>query len=85
MKKLIYNENTKVIDIVECEEIIESKNEKVEVEAEVKNQGRIKRVKEFFESKTEKAKKFLNINKTFIYFFYYLFVRVMAIIIPYVG
>lgn len=40
MKKLIYNENTKVIDIVECEGIIESKNEKVE--AEVKNQGRIK-------------------------------------------
>ena len=57
MKKLIYNENTKVIDIVECEEIIESKNEKVEVEAEVKNQGRIKRVKEFFESKTEKGRK----------------------------
>lgn len=30
MKKLIYNENTKLIDIIECEEIIEIKNEKEE-------------------------------------------------------
>ncbi|NBH20412.1 hypothetical protein D3Z55_24285 [Clostridiaceae bacterium] len=85
MKKLIYNENTKVIDIVECEEIIESKNEKVEVEAEVKNQGRIKRVKEFFESKTEKGRNFLNRNKIFFEVFSYLFVGVMGIIISYVG
>ena len=76
-----------MIDIVECEEIIESKNEKVEVEAEaeVKNQGRIKRVKEFFESKTEKGRNFLNRNKIFFEVFSYLFVGVMGIIISYVG
>ncbi len=51
MKKLIYNENTKVIDIVECEEIIESKNEKVQAEVEEKNQGRIKRVRDFLYQK----------------------------------
>ncbi len=83
MKKLIYNENTKVIDIVECEEIIESKNEKAEVE--VKNQGKIKRVRDFFESKTEKRRNFLNRNKIFFEVFSYLFVGVMGIIISYVG
>ena len=76
MKKLIYNENTKLIDIVECEEIIENKNEKE------KKQGRLKRIKEFFKSKIEKRRESLNKNKVFFEVFSYLFV---GIIISYVG
>lgn len=63
--------------------MIERKNEKVE--AEVENQGRIERVREFFESKTEKRRNFLNRNKIFFEVFSYLFVGVMGIIISYVG
>lgn len=79
MKKLIYNENTKLIDIVECEEIIEIKNEKE------KNQGRIERIKKFFGLKIEKRREFLNKNKIFYEVFSYIFVGMMGIIISYVG
>lgn len=85
MKKLIYNENTKVIDIVEYEELIEDKNGKVETKEKAKNQGRTRKVKIFLKTKIEKRREFLEKNKIFFEVFSYLFVGDMGIIISYVG
>jgi hypothetical protein len=83
MKKLVYNENTKAIDIVECEDITENKNEKEE--EKVKTKGKRKGVKKFLKSNTERQRKFLEKNKIYFEVFSYVFVGIMGIMISYVG